>query len=135
MNSLTRIIVAVLTVSISLFFGCDELDTTQSKRPKVIFENNLDSLPADGISWVIVTVQFHRLLTDNQSVKISTTSGTLIEFPATSLNGGSQTLEASPNSDEFKFILVASTTPDENVLLSVVLNNIVAYTKFEFTEP
>ncbi len=130
-NFVINILLAILLIVTS----CKDLfDTTQSKKPEFLFENNASSIQADGVSWVIVTLQFQRLLSDNQQVVISTSAGGLLEFPASEFTKGSKTLNVVPNRKSFSFILVSSSKPNDKVLLSANLNNMVSTKLFQFTE-
>ena len=79
-----------------------------------------------------MTIFFDRRLSNNEIVNITTTKGHLIELPSSNLSDGVKTLQISPSSEEYKFLLVSSTIPDNDVVLGVGLNNLFKDKKIAF---
>lgn len=122
--------IVTLTVVLAIV-SCSELVHTQVEAPALIVDNK--SLMADGSSRQAFKVQFKEQLSVHQPLYITTTNGKLYRGPiSTSSSGAIDTVMLKPGSTEAMFYLESSLVPDENVIVSASVNQLVRTEKIEF---
>ena len=115
---------------ILLSAGCSffELQTTQQELPVVQFDET--SVSANGSSKVSIKVVTKNPVSGQMSLSISTTNGKLFTFPLT--GSGASSLTLVPNSTSVSFLLKSSLIPDDNVIISTKVGNLVQTSKLQF---
>lgn len=126
---------SLILSSVLLLLGCDTFDLTQTEAPTIKFEEQKTSIPADGTSRLLVTLNFQRPLSGDQEVSIGVTNGLLSSFP---FSGSTESLTpyltVTPRGESFSFLLIASRLADNEVLLNAGINELVSTRVISFTK-
>ena len=119
-------------ITIIFVWGCTETTGSQSTVP--IVDVSKVSIPADGESSILISIELDRQPHPDQEMSISTTEGLLLTIPRNEDSPlGQNILTIKPNRRKLDIQLVSGITASDEVKVFVVLNDFVEVENLEFT--
>ena len=125
---------ALTIASLLLVFSSCEKKNYADLYNEMSVSFNQGSIPADGESTALVTIDFGSpSLHKTQNVTFTTSNGMLYKSPFNPSDSGSNTITLAPFDTQAKLLLKSSTTIDDNVYVTTDINGYSTNGKIKFT--